>query len=330
MLTRGLLLRAGALLCLGLAAMAPAGATAAEQITYLLPASPALPAFGPWQVAKARGYYEHEGLDVTFQGARGGVDVAKQIGKGEVLVGGGVGDTTMIVRPAGYAVKAVAIIGGKSLMQLVVHANKGVEGPRDLRGRIVSTMAYHDTAFYTLLGMLAKVGVSRSDLQIEAAGRDGVWKLFTAGSSVGMASIPDWIALAEGEGVKLMVIPADDYFKGMAQAVLVSDETIRRRPELVQKLVRATLKGMADIMEDPGGCAKDFVKAVPDYAEKLAYITRVFELYNKYVYPGQKVLGEIDPARLAAVQEFYNDSGIIRTRVPVEDLYTNRFVRAGP
>lgn len=330
MLTRGLLLRAGALLCLSLAAMVPAGATAAEQITYLLPASPTLPAFGPWQVAKARGYFEKEGLNVTFQAAKGGVDVAKQIGKGEVLVGGGVGDTTMIVRPAGYPVKAVAMVGGRSLMQLVVHADKGVEGPRDLKGRIVSTMAYHDTAFYTLLGMLAKVGVSRSDLQIEAAGRDGVWKLFTAGSSVGMASIPDWIALAEGEGVKLVVIPADDYFKGMAQAVLVSDETIRRRPELVQKLVRATLRGMADIMQDPDGCAKDFVKAVPDYAEKLAYITRVFELYNKYVYPGQKVLGEIDPARLAAVQDFYNDSGIIRTRLPVEELYTNRFVRAGP
>ena len=46
-------------------------ADAAEDITYLLPAPAFLPAFSPWMVAKARGYYEEEGLNVTFQVAKG-------------------------------------------------------------------------------------------------------------------------------------------------------------------------------------------------------------------------------------------------------------------
>jgi len=46
-------------------------AHAAEKITYLLPAPAFLPAFSPWMLAKHLGYYDEEGLDVTFQTARG-------------------------------------------------------------------------------------------------------------------------------------------------------------------------------------------------------------------------------------------------------------------
>jgi NitT/TauT family transport system substrate-binding protein len=35
----------------------------------------------------------------------------------------------------------------------------------------------------------------------------------------------------------------------------------------------------------------------------------------------------LDPERIAAVQKFYLDSGIVTTAVPVEDLYTNDFVQ---
>jgi ABC-type nitrate/sulfonate/bicarbonate transport system substrate-binding protein len=82
----------------------------AEDVTYLLPAPPFLPAFAPWMLAKARGYYKDEGLNVKFQTARGGVDVAKQVGAGNAVIGGGLGDTPVIVRPNGIPVKAVAVL----------------------------------------------------------------------------------------------------------------------------------------------------------------------------------------------------------------------------
>ncbi len=41
-------------------------AQAAESVTYLFPAPPILPAFGPLQLAKGRGYFEKEGLDMKW------------------------------------------------------------------------------------------------------------------------------------------------------------------------------------------------------------------------------------------------------------------------
>ena len=41
-------------------------AHAAEKVNYLLPAPGFLPAFAPWQLAKYKGFYASEGLEVTF------------------------------------------------------------------------------------------------------------------------------------------------------------------------------------------------------------------------------------------------------------------------
>jgi NitT/TauT family transport system substrate-binding protein len=299
----------------------------AETITYLLPAPLSLPAFGPFVVAKQRGYFKAEGLDVEFQVAKGGVDVAKQVGAGNAVIGGGIGDTPIIVRPNGVPVKAVAVLGGGALMQLVLDKDKGLKTVKDLKGKTITVLAYQDTTYFALLGMLASQGMTKDDVNAQAAGPVNVWKLFLAGQSDAFASTPDWTALVMGAKKNIEVIPSDSLFKSMAQAIIASDETIKKNPELIQKIVRATLKGMKDIMADPVGAAADFVKATPDLAGKEEFVALSFKLYNQYVYGGQKVLGEMDEARLSALQDFYVKQGLVRSKTPVKDLYTNQFVK---
>ncbi len=310
-----------------IAALLVAGsAQAAEKVTYLLPAPAFLPAFGPWMLAKQRGYFAAEGLDVEFQAAQGGADAAKQVGAGNAVIGGAIGDTPIIVRANGVPVKAVALLGGGGLMQLVLHEDSPLKGPQDLKGKTVTVLAYQDTTYYALLGMLAKVGLSKNDVNIQAAGATNVWKLFVAGQADAMASVPDWEVDATEAGAKIRVIQADQYFQSMAQAVVASDDTIKAKPDLIKKLVAATIHGVKDIMTDPEGAARDYVKAVPQRQGQERQMARVFQLYDQYVYPGQKKLGAMDEARLAALQDFYLKQGIIEKATPVKELYTNQFV----
>jgi NitT/TauT family transport system substrate-binding protein len=299
----------------------------AEQITYLLPAPQSLPAFGPFVIAQQRGYFKDEGLEVTFQVGKGGVDVAKQVGAGNAVIGGGIGDTPIIVRPNGVPVKAVAVLGGGALMQLVMDKDKGLTTVKDLKGKTVTVLSYQDTTFYALLGMLASQGMTKDDVNAQAAGPVNVWKLFLAGQADAFASTPDWTAQVMMAKKSIEVIPSDKLFKSMAQAIIASDETIQKNPQLIQKVVRATLRGMKDIMADPASAAADFIKATPELAGKEDFVTLSFKLYNQYVYGGQTVLGEMEEARLAALQDFYVKEGLVRTKAPVQDLYTNQFVK---
>jgi NitT/TauT family transport system substrate-binding protein len=45
------------------------------------------------------------------------------------------------------------------------------------------------------------------------------------------------------------------------------------------------------------------------------------------VYPGQRRLGEINAERLAKLQDFYLAKGIIQRKSPLEDLYSNEFIK---
>jgi NitT/TauT family transport system substrate-binding protein len=107
---------------------------------------------------------------------------------------------------------------------------------------------------------------------------------------------------------------------------LASDETIQKNPQLIQKLVRATLKGMRDIMANPKDAAAVYVKHVPVHQGKEANMQKTFEMFNQYVYAKQKVPGLMDEARLAELQKFYVTNGVVPKEVPVKDLYTNQFV----
>jgi NitT/TauT family transport system substrate-binding protein len=302
-------------------------AQADEKITYLFPAPPLLPAFGPIQIAKGRGYFAQAGLDVSYAVGRGGVDVAKEVGAGNAPIGGIVADAPIIVRQNGVPVKMVALFGGKGFMQLVVRADSGITKPADLKGKTISVMSYQDTTFYALLGLLASAGLTKDDVDIQSAGPVGVWQMVAAGKSVGMAGVPDWIPPVEAAGVAVKVLPTDEFFPHMAQAVAASDQIIKEKPELVRAFVKAALHGMKDIMDDPAGTATDFVKFVPEWNGKEGQVKEAFDYYDKLIYPGQKTLGAIDPQRLANLQDFYLAKGIIQKKSPVDDLYTNQFVQ---
>jgi NitT/TauT family transport system substrate-binding protein len=308
-------------------AMACAPARSAETITYLFPAPPILPAFAPIQLAKGKGYFAQAGLDVNYAVARGGVDVAKQVGAGNAPVGGIVADAPIIVRQNGVPIKMVAVFGGRGFMQLVVRADSGIEKPADLKGKTLSVMSYQDTTFYALLGLLASAGLTQDDVNIQAAGPTGVWEFVATGKSAGMAGVPDWIPPVEAAGVKVRIIQTEQFFPHMAQAIGASDQIIKEKPELVRKVVQSALHGMKDVMDNPEQAAADFVKFVPEWQGKEGQVKTALKYYADLVYPGQTVLGAVDPERLAKLQDFYLAKGIITKKSPLDELYTNEFVK---
>jgi len=314
-------------MALAVGAAAPALA-APEEVTYLLPAPPNSPAFAPWMIAQQKGYYAAENLKVNFVAAKGGVDVAKQIGAGNAIIGGAIGDTPIIVRANGVPVKAIAVLGAGSLTMVGALQGSGIKSLGDLKGKTVTVMSYTDTTYYALLGNMKTKGLTKNDAAIQAAGPAGVWQVFAGGKAQAMAGVPDWIVSATDAGAKVDIIEANG-FKSMAQAILASDETIKTKPELLQRLVRATLRGMEDIMKDPKAATAAYVEAVPSYKGKEASVEQVFNMYRKYVYANQKPLGVIDGARMDSVQKFYVGEGIVSRAAGVNELYTNQFVAPG-
>jgi NitT/TauT family transport system substrate-binding protein len=302
-------------------------ATAAEKITYLLPAPPSLPAFAPWVLAKHLGYYKDAGYDVEFVVARGGVDVAKQVGVGNAPIGGAIGDTPVIVRGNGVPVKAVGLMGGGALTVVVGRKDRGIEKLEDLKGKKISVLSFQDTTYFALLGALASKGITKNDVNAEAVGPANVAKFVIAGTVDACACTPDW-EIDVKEAVKDTVsLPTKDYFQSMSQAILTSDKMIAERPEMVRAIVKATLRGMKYVMDDPAKAAVTYVEASPSFKGKEELMKKILANYNTRTYQGQSELGAMDPQRLANLQKFYKQQGFIEAELPIDQLYSNAFIK---
>ncbi|MDR3101553.1 MAG: ABC transporter substrate-binding protein [Paraburkholderia sp.] len=296
-----------------------------RDVTYLLPAPIQNLAFGPWLIAQKKGYYADENLNVRFMAANGGVDVAKQVGAGNALVGGAIGDTPILARAQGIPVRDIAVLGGGSLTLIATHHGGAVKTLSDLKGKTVTVMSYADTTYFSLLGALSTAGLTKQELSIEAAGPAAAWQLFAAGRSDALAGPPNFIASAEYAGAKVDILPSPG-FTSMAQSIVASDKAIREQPDLLGRLVKATLRGMADIVDDPAAATATYIAANPNYKGKEALVRRVFDMYRQYTFPGQKSPGFVDPARLDALQKFYVSQHIVTRATPLNELYTNQFI----
>lgn len=309
-------------------AVSAGAAQAAEKVTYLFPAPDFLPAFAPFQLAKHKGYFADAGLDVSFMVGKGGADVATQVAVGNADIGGGIGDTPIIVRANGLNVRGVALLGGRGLTQLAWRKDSGITGPADFKGKSIGVLGFQDTTYYNLLGAMASVGLSKNDVNIQGVGPGGIIQLTIAGTLQGMSGVPEWIAAVEAAGVPMDQVSVDTMFPAMAQAILASDKTIEERPEVVKGIVAGVIHALKDIQADPAKAAKEYVSFVPQHTGKEKAIEAIMRAYVEKVYPAAEgqPLGAFDPERMAKVQKFYIDNGIVKTAVPVEDLYTNEFV----
>lgn len=310
-------------------AISASAASSAEKVTYLFPAPDFLPAFAPFQLAQHKGYFEEAGLEVSFQVGKGGADVATQVAVGNADLGGGIGDTPIIVRANGLDIRGVALLGGRGLTQFAWRADSGITGPEDLKGKAIGVLSFQDTTYYNLLGVLASAGLTKADADIQAVGAGGIIQLTIAGNLQAMSGVPEWIHAVEAAGVEMEQMPVDTVFPAMAQAIIASDATIAERPEVVNGFVDAVLKAVKEISADPAKAAKEYVSFMPQHAGKEADIEAILRAYAELVYPEgeNQPLGAFDPERIAKVQAFYVDNGIVQEAVPVEDLYTNDFVQ---
>lgn len=323
---RSLAVKAMALVLAGLAITAKP-ASALEKVVFLLAAPAELPAFSPLLLARHLGYFSEAGFDVQFQTARGGLDIAKQVGAGNAPFGLSLGDAPIVVRGNGIPIKVVAMMGGGALGVLVARTDRGIGKIEDLRGKKISVMSYQEANFYATLGALASRGISKDDAEIQAVGPSGVIGLVIAGAVDACICTPDWeINVQDGIG-KTFAMPLKDYIPTTAQAIVASDEMIAKRPEFVRAVVQASLRGLKYVMDDPNRAAKTYVEAVPSYAGKEELVRRIFANYIERTYKGQKVLGETDPAVLAAMQKLYMSLGVVSVEAPVDTFYTNAFVK---
>jgi NitT/TauT family transport system substrate-binding protein len=283
--------------------------------------------FAVFYVAIEKGFYTEEGLDVTLDYGFEN-DYLKLVGTNDLQFMIGSGDQVVLGRSQGLPVRYV--MNWYSIYPVVVFAKQeaGITRPADLAGKRIGIPGPFGASYVAFRGILEAAGLQEADVQMESIG-------FTQAAAISedlVDAAVDYgvngpIVLAQ-QGIATTQIGLDDYLRIPANGLVTNDITIAEEPELVEKMVRATLRAISYTLENPDEAFDIALKFVPEAGgDNEAANRAVFDavLVEWQPQPGFK-LGETRLADWEEAAQFMQRIGLVQDLAPTEQLFTNEFL----
>ena len=274
-------------------------------------------------VADQEGYYAEENLTVTIEP----VDLERQVtieyvlsGENDIAIGAA--EEIIIARSQGQPLRAIAVIFRIAPLVYIAPEAAGVNTPFDLRGKTVALSPGQGTYLYE--AMMGQLGIDRSQInEIDAT----AWDLYECWQTADVCAhyATNGLARTRYDGVGATAIWPNDYgVPFYADVIFASDKFIEEHPDVVERFVRATLKGWQKAIEDPelATTATLAFDDSLDYGFQLAAMKMSIPLIDT----GEDTLGWMRPERWQTMHDILIEQDIISSPVDLDTLYTNEFV----
>ncbi len=278
-------------------------------------------------LAKAEGWYEDAGLDVSFiEPGEAGSLQALAGGKADVAVS--VQEELIPARAAGLPVQSVAAIIEHNTSSLVSLADDQIERPKDLEGKTYG--GYGGQLEQALLDKLVtcdggdpeqvrSVDVGDADYRIglDRDQYDAVW-IFDGWDGIRLQQ-------AGQDTTSIPFIDHDDCIPDWYTPLLATSEQVEEdRPDDLAAFMDATSRGYQAAMEDPGAAAEALLDQTQDLDPKLVEASATY-LSTRYAEDPAR-WGRQDAAVWDDFSAFLLDAGLIDEPIDVADAWTNEYL----
>jgi len=267
--------------------------------------------FAPVFVAKEKGYFAGQGLDVSLEPFPGGSDPVVLTASGQLDLGiGGAGPAFWNAIAQGLPIKVIApghAEGSPVATPLMISKEACESGATtsvaDLKGKKVSVNARGATEYW-LSQALATGGLTLDDIDLQTlAFPDAVAAL--ASGAVDAAMVGEPLATkAEQDGIAVRLLSDFPVQNIQPTVVFANENFLKENPDAATGLVTAYLKASRDLTGE-GYNAPENLAIVEQYTKVPA------ALVAASVKPVYAVNGEINLDGLATMQDFFRQRGLL-------------------
>jgi len=277
----------------------------------------------PFYVAKEKGFFEEEGLDVTFNHGSAELNPVKMVTArvDEIGLLGGP-DTLLVARGKEHPLKAVAVFHkNANFVVIVTMKNSGLETLQGLEGKKVGFFYGHIStdilhALFKNEGInVSEVGVKYYDYSQMIAGQvdaEAGWNYFT-------------IPLLRTKGIEVNIIdPADYGLNSHGYTIFAREDFIESNPETVERFVRATMRGLQFTVNNPEEAIEILTKYGEDLnkEDELARLPEYAKVVSKAPY------GLMEKAMFQETYDRLDGLGLIEKSFSVEEAFDASFVNS--
>lgn len=284
--------------------------------------------FAPYYVARDKGFFAAQGLDVQFQHGSE-TDFLKLVGVNQMPFVIASGEQVILGRAQGLPVTYVLPWYYRFPVGVMTLADAGIDTPQSLEGRKVGIPGMYGASLVAWKALVYAAGLDESQVQLETIGFAQAAAVSEGRVDAALDYVSNGPVQLRLAGRDVSVIAVSEYIDLPANGLVTNDALIAENPELVQRMVTALLAAFRYTLANPDEAFAISLAAVPEAAgDNTAASRAVFDASLPLWQADAAAFGRSDPAVWQQAADFMLAMGLIDAAVATEGIVTNRFADA--
>jgi NitT/TauT family transport system substrate-binding protein len=280
--------------------------------------------FAPLYVAQNKGFYADEGLEVDIEyGFENDFVALAARGEREFAIASG--DQVILARSQGLPIVYIMKWYQRYPVALVMPASAGINQPSDLIGKTVGLPGYYGASFIGWKALVYAAGIDEREVDLQEIGFTQTAAIQQGLVDAAMVYIANEPNQLRNQGMEVDVIEVSDYINLVSNGLVTGETLIAENPDLVRRMVRATLRGLADTIANPDEAFAIVRQVIPEITDETAPTQRKVLADSIELWRSEQ-LGVSDPQAWQQSVDFMTESGLLEEPVDVDQLYTNEFI----
>lgn len=285
--------------------------------------------FAPFYVAMDKGYFRETGLEIDFDYSFE-TDGVTLVGSNEIPFAIVSGEQVLLARSQGLPVVYVLAWYQDFPTAVISKAETKIRTPQDLIGKKIGIPGLFGASYIGLRALLDFAGIEENQVILNSIGFNQVEALALDQQQAVVGYVTNEPIQLRARGYDVNVIRVSDYVQLASNGLITNETVLKENPDLIRRMVRATLRGIHRTIEAPDEAYEISKK----YVENLAKLDdpvqenvqkEILKVSIEYWTSGP--LGESDPKAWENMNEVLLGMGLVAQKLDLSKAFTNDFIK---
>jgi len=280
--------------------------------------------YAPFYAADQNEFYQEVGLELEFDYSFE-TDGVALVASNELQFSLASGEQVLLARAKGLPVVFVMGWYKDYPIAVVSKTGQGITSPTELAGKHIGIPGLFGASYVGFRALLQAAGLNESDVTLDSIGFNQVEALAADQVQAAVVYVNNEPYQLQALGYQVDVIPVADYAHLVANGLITNETTLRENPDLVRRMVQATVRGIKFTVTHPDEAytlSEDYVEGLPavDETHRVAEVQRYAALYQVDPY------GYTDPTAWENMHALLTEMGLLTEPLDILAAYTNDFI----
>ncbi len=280
--------------------------------------------YTPFYAAVDLGEYQDAGIEIEFDYSFE-TDGVALVGANDLQFAVASGEQVLLAREQGLPVVYVMAWYNDFPVGVVAKTEQGVTSPEDLAGKKIGLPGLFGASYIGLRALLSAGGLTESDVTLDSIGFNQVEALATDQEEVVVIYVANEPVQLRSLGYDVDVIQVADYMQLVSNGLITNEQTIKENPDLVRRMVQATLSGIRYTVTHRADAFEISTKFVEGLTDADTHVQKEVLDASILLYQREN-LGYSDLYAWQNMQEVLLDMGMLTEPLDLEAAFTNEFI----